>query len=484
MTMPMHPPAHRSASFEEAGRPCPYCRFPLKQGEQISACGACSAVQHSDCWRENGGCSVMGCSGAHDATLNGIPAVQVAPAPASSAAMPVVPAQPTGPPVPLVTPFRTSAMAVPPPAPSGGTRVLSSGATVKIRNPWAVLALSFITLGIYSLFWWHEINRELRDYGRARETPGLGDSPGASLAAYALGGFGLLIPTICTIVGTTRRIQRAQAAAVLPARLSGGVAAVLWIFTLGWGAILYQQSELNKLWRRVDGAPAAPFGASGRTALLAAAVALLAVAVAGATTALIVTRADESPQTVSADAGASAEIDPSTDTDPGPQLDDTSSYEEPVEEPEPVDTNGVLPDVDESTMEDDITDMLADWHEAVVDGDFFTAWDLLTERKRRQKERDEGYSAWRTAQASLGNYLVPYGLSASIIATDKSTGVVTVKVRGMGWTNPSSSCTKWDGITWVRYEDDGWHYDPGYSTTPQRERKWKSRYDELLGAGC
>ena len=33
----------------------------------------------------------------------------------------------------------------------------------KRRSPWGVIGLTFLTLGIYHLYWWYEINRELRD---------------------------------------------------------------------------------------------------------------------------------------------------------------------------------------------------------------------------------------------------------------------------------------------------------------------------------
>ena len=33
-----------------------------------------------------------------------------------------------------------------------------------MRSPAAVVIFSFITLGIYGLFWYHHTNRELRDY--------------------------------------------------------------------------------------------------------------------------------------------------------------------------------------------------------------------------------------------------------------------------------------------------------------------------------
>jgi hypothetical protein len=124
----------------------------------------------------------------------------------------------------------------------------------KVRNPWGVLGLSLITLGIYSIFWWYFINRELRDLGRAKRISGLGDNPGLSTAAFVLGGFfGLLvlyIPTIWTIVTTTRRVQTAHRATNQGNVLNGWVAALLWIFTLGLGALVFTQYELNKMWEK------------------------------------------------------------------------------------------------------------------------------------------------------------------------------------------------------------------------------------------
>lgn len=51
------------ASTEDAGRPCPYCRFALKQGSDVVHCPACGAVHHAECWDENQGCAVVGCAG-------------------------------------------------------------------------------------------------------------------------------------------------------------------------------------------------------------------------------------------------------------------------------------------------------------------------------------------------------------------------------------------------------------------------------------
>jgi LSD1 subclass zinc finger protein len=57
------PPQHLTATADMAGRSCPYCRFPIKPGSAIVRCGSCHAVQHEDCYRDNGGCPVAGCAG-------------------------------------------------------------------------------------------------------------------------------------------------------------------------------------------------------------------------------------------------------------------------------------------------------------------------------------------------------------------------------------------------------------------------------------
>lgn len=54
-------------SGEYVGRPCPYCRFPLKVREQMILCPACQVAHHVDCWRENGGCTTYGCAYAPEA---------------------------------------------------------------------------------------------------------------------------------------------------------------------------------------------------------------------------------------------------------------------------------------------------------------------------------------------------------------------------------------------------------------------------------
>lgn len=41
---------------------CAFCLSTIGSGDAVTACPACRALYHEDCWRENGGCAVYGCS--------------------------------------------------------------------------------------------------------------------------------------------------------------------------------------------------------------------------------------------------------------------------------------------------------------------------------------------------------------------------------------------------------------------------------------
>lgn len=43
---------------------CPYCRGPVQADEGAVSCPACATPHHTDCFAENGGCTVFGCSAA------------------------------------------------------------------------------------------------------------------------------------------------------------------------------------------------------------------------------------------------------------------------------------------------------------------------------------------------------------------------------------------------------------------------------------
>lgn len=40
---------------------CAICLSPVEAAEEKTACPACNALYHAECWNENGGCAVYGC---------------------------------------------------------------------------------------------------------------------------------------------------------------------------------------------------------------------------------------------------------------------------------------------------------------------------------------------------------------------------------------------------------------------------------------
>jgi hypothetical protein len=124
----------------------------------------------------------------------------------------------------------------------------------KLRNPLGVVGLSIITLGIYYIFWWYYINREMRDFGRARGTD-LGQNPGNSVLAITLGAL-IIVPAIVTLWTTTDRIQRTQETAGVERPAAGPIIFVL-LLLIGPVGIWYAQHELNKAWTAQAGAGSA-----------------------------------------------------------------------------------------------------------------------------------------------------------------------------------------------------------------------------------
>jgi hypothetical protein len=123
--------------------------------------------------------------------------------------------------------------------------IAGTGARAKIRNPLGVVGLSIITIGIYYIFWWYFINREMRDLGRARNVD-LGQSPGNSVLAITLGAF-IIVPAIVSAWRTSDRIQRTQEVAGVERAAPGPLIFVLLLLIAPVG-IWYAQNELNKAW--------------------------------------------------------------------------------------------------------------------------------------------------------------------------------------------------------------------------------------------
>ena len=117
-------------------------------------------------------------------------------------------------------------------------QIPNAGSTAKIRNPLGVLGLTLITLGIYGIFWWYFINREMADYGQANGVPELGDNPILSVLAVTIGAL-IIIPPFVSLWRTLKRIETAQNRALGSNNIS-----VILLFVLPF----LMQSNLNQVW--------------------------------------------------------------------------------------------------------------------------------------------------------------------------------------------------------------------------------------------
>jgi hypothetical protein len=129
---------------------------------------------------------------------------------------------------------------------------------VKIRSPWAAALLPLITLGIYHLVWWYRINREMRDYGKAKGYD-LGQNPTNSVLALFPGGL-IIVPALVTYWrGTKRAMGASRLAGQEP--LNGWIAIVLYLL-IAPALWAYIQVSLNYAWEAeadpIEGQPAPP----------------------------------------------------------------------------------------------------------------------------------------------------------------------------------------------------------------------------------
>jgi hypothetical protein len=133
-------------------------------------------------------------------------------------------------------------------------QIAGTTARAKMRSPWAAALLPFVTLGIYAIFWYYFINREMRDLGRAKGAEAeLGESPGKSVLAVTLGAL-IIVPAVISVINTGKRIQAAERLSGVEPQMNGWLAVVMGILITPV-LYAYEQSELNKVWQR-QGEPA------------------------------------------------------------------------------------------------------------------------------------------------------------------------------------------------------------------------------------
>jgi len=116
---------------------------------------------------------------------------------------------------------------------------------VKIRSPWAAALLPFVTFGIYHLVWWYRINRELRDYGKAKGYD-LGQNPTNSVLALFPGAL-IIVPALVTYWRGTKRVMGASRLAGQEP-LNGWIAIILYVL-IAPALWAYIQVSLNDVWQ-------------------------------------------------------------------------------------------------------------------------------------------------------------------------------------------------------------------------------------------
>jgi hypothetical protein len=120
------------------------------------------------------------------------------------------------------------------------------------RNPLGVLGLSFITLGIYFLYWYWKVNDDLRIFEHDESI-----SPTRSLMAMLFGWI-LIVPPFIAMYNTANHVRGVEdRMAIQPALEPSLVIVLMFLFSIGNGA--YLQEHLNRIWDRAAGV--APVGA-------------------------------------------------------------------------------------------------------------------------------------------------------------------------------------------------------------------------------
>jgi hypothetical protein len=123
------------------------------------------------------------------------------------------------------------------------------------RNPLGVLGLSFITLGIYGLYWYYKVNEEIQRYTGDQTI-----SPSRSLLAV-IPGFLLIVPPFIAYYNTANHIQQMEQQRGIASQISPALvvilALVIWI-----GMAAYVQEHLNHVWDSASMPGQAPAGSA------------------------------------------------------------------------------------------------------------------------------------------------------------------------------------------------------------------------------
>ncbi len=124
------------------------------------------------------------------------------------------------------------------------------------RNPLGVLGLSFITIGIYFLYWYWKVNDELSSFEHDDSI-----SPTRSLMAILFGWI-IIVPPFIAIYNTAKHVQGDEQRLGVQPQLEPALT-IVFLVLLSIANGLYIQEHLNRLWDRA--ASVAPLPPPGTT---------------------------------------------------------------------------------------------------------------------------------------------------------------------------------------------------------------------------
>jgi hypothetical protein len=118
------------------------------------------------------------------------------------------------------------------------------------RNPLGVLALTFITLGIYGLYWYYKINDEIRTFTKDDTI-----SPVRSLMAILFGWL-IIVPPFIAVWNTANHVLKMEEQVGIQNQISPALTIVL-LLVLSIALGIYVQEHLNRVWDKASGQQAA-----------------------------------------------------------------------------------------------------------------------------------------------------------------------------------------------------------------------------------
>jgi len=132
--------------------------------------------------------------------------------------------------------------------------VMIQGQTYLERNPLGVLGLSFITLGIYFLYWYYKANQEIQRYTGDQTI-----SPTRSLLAVFPGGI-VIVPALIAFYNTANHVAQMEQQRGISSQISPAITVVIGlVFSIAVG--IYGQEHLNRVWDSASAASAGPAAA-------------------------------------------------------------------------------------------------------------------------------------------------------------------------------------------------------------------------------